>query len=119
MVSFIIRALVIALGLWVASKVVPGVHVRDLRNLLEAGFLLGLVNAFVRPVITLLTLPLTIITLGLFLLVVNALMVTIVTWLIHGFVVHGFLAAVMTTIIVWLTSVVASWFIGDPRDNRR
>ena len=121
MVNFILRALVTALGLWVASKIVPGVHVTGWKALLFAGVLMGIVNAFVRPILTLLTLPLTILTLGLFLLVVNGLMVELVSWLLsgHGFHVHGLWAAIETTIIVWLVSLVASWFIGRPEDRRR
>ncbi len=120
MVYFILRALVSALGLWLASKVVQGVHVGSTEALIIAGFALGIVNAIVRPIVTFLTLPLTIVTLGLFLLVVNGLMIQLVSLLLgSGFHVTGLWAAIETTIIVWLTSLVASWFIGDGRDRRR
>jgi putative membrane protein len=120
MVYFILRALVAALGLWIASKLIHGVEVTNWKALLAAGFLLGVVNALVRPIVTFLTLPLTIVTLGLFLLVVNGLMVELVSWLLtrYGFHVNGLWAAILTTIIVWLTSLVASWFIGDGRERR-
>ncbi|MFI4936337.1 MAG: phage holin family protein [Caulobacterales bacterium] len=119
MVHFILRALVTALGLWVASKIVPGVHVRDVETLIIAGFLLGIANAIVRPILTILTLPLTIVTLGLFLFVVNGLMVLLVSWLLHGFVVHGLWRAILVTVIVWAVSLVGSWFIGPPEPRRR
>jgi len=119
MVKFILRALVSALGLWVASQFVPGVEVKSWQSVVAAGLLLGLVNALVRPIVTFLTLPLTVLTLGLFLLIVNALMVKIVDWLLGGFNVHGLLAAVLTTIVVWLVSCVANWLLGDDRKERR
>jgi putative membrane protein len=117
---FILRALVTALGLWVASKIVDGVEVTNLKILLVAGFVLGVVNAFVRPIVTFLTLPLTILTLGLFLFIVNGLMVLLVSWFLgrYGFHVLGLWAAIQTTVIVWLVSLVGSWFIGDGRERR-
>ena len=72
MKGFLLRVLIVALGLWVASAIVPGVEIDDAGTLLIAALLLGIVNAFVRPVLVILTLPLTILTLGLFLLVINA-----------------------------------------------
>jgi putative membrane protein len=112
MIGFIIRAAVAALGLWIASKIVPGVYVRSLASLAWAALLLGLVNAIIRPVLIILTLPITVITLGLFLLVINGLMIKLVTVFIHGLVVRGLWAAILTALIVSLTSWVASWFIG-------
>jgi putative membrane protein len=89
-----------------------------LKPLLIAGLLLGVVNAFVRPVITLLTLPITVITLGLFLLVVNGLMVLLVSWLLRefhvgGFHVGGLVHAILTTIVIWVVSLVANIFLPD------
>ncbi len=124
MVRFILRALVAALGLWVASKL-GLVTIVGLKPLLIAGLLLGVVNAFVRPVVTLLTLPITIITLGLFLLVVNALMLFLVSWLLHvlhirTFEIGSMTHAILTTIVIWVVSLVANMFIGgDERVRRR
>ncbi len=120
MAYFIIRALVTALGLWVAARVFHTVEVKDTASLIFAGFVLGIVNAIVRPILTFLTVPLTIVTLGLFLLVVNGLMIELTSWLLgSGFHVSGLGAAIETTIIVWAVSLVASWFIGDGRERRR
>jgi putative membrane protein len=125
MVRFLLRALVAALGLWVASYIVPGVHVHGLKTLLIAGLLLGLVNGLVRPILTILTLPLTVITLGLFLLVLNGLMVLLVGWIlhrfgVHDFQIHGLFAAILTTIVIWVVSLAANIFIGgDERVRRR
>ncbi len=112
MIGFLIRVAVVALGLWVATKIVPGVHYASLTSLALAALLLGIVNAIVRPILVLLTLPITILTLGLFLLIINGLMIKLVTVFIHGFVVHGLIAAILCSIVVWLTSWVVSWFIG-------
>jgi putative membrane protein len=124
MVRFLLRALVAAVGLWVASYIVPGVHVHGLKTLVIAGLLLGLVNALVRPIVTLLTLPLTLVTLGLFLLVVNGLMVLLVGWIlhrfsIHDFQIHGLFAAILTTIVIWVVSLAANIFIGGEERVRR
>ena len=93
MVGFILRALIAAVGLWIAARIVPGIGVDSWRTLLLAALLLGLVNAIVRPILIILTLPFTIITLGLFLLVINGLMLELVAFFLHGFHVHGLIAA--------------------------
>jgi putative membrane protein len=112
MIGFIIRAAVVALGLWLASKIVHGVEVRSWGSLAAAAILLGLVNAIVRPILVFLTFPITLITLGLFLLVINGLMILLVTVFLHGFVVHGLWAAILCSLVVSITSWVVSWFIG-------
>ncbi|MDH4038240.1 MAG: phage holin family protein [Candidatus Krumholzibacteria bacterium] len=114
--GFLIRGLLAALGLWVASALLPGVHSGGLLPILGAGLLLGLVNAIIRPIIVILTLPITIVTLGLFLLVVNALMVWLVGKMMGGFGVDGFGSALLTAIIVSFVSWCANAFIG-PRGN--
>ncbi|HEX6858887.1 MAG TPA: phage holin family protein [Caulobacteraceae bacterium] len=104
--NFIIKVIIAAVALWIASAIVPGIDYGHWTTLLIAGLLLGLVNAFVRPVVTLLTLPLTLLTLGLFLLVVNAAMIGIVGWLLKDFTVSGFwpavFAAVVTGAVSWI-----------------
>ena len=110
--GFIIRMLVTAVGLWIASLLVRSMHFTSFWWLIGSALLLGVVNAVVRPLILLFTLPITILTLGLFLLVVNAAMLGLVAALLPGFTLGGFLPAVMGSIIVSLTSWLASWFIG-------
>ena len=112
MTGFLVRVLISALGLWLAAELVPGIHVASGATLVAAALLLGVVNAIVRPVLFLLTLPITVITLGLFLLVVNAAMLGLVALLLPGFAIDGFWAAVLGALIVGLTGWVASWFIG-------
>jgi len=114
--KFLVRAVFAALGLWVASAIVPGVHVSDTGSLVLAAILLGVVNALVRPVVFILTLPLTVLTLGLFLLVVNAAMIGLVAMLLGGFTVNGLVPGVLAAIVTG----IASWIGGMAlRDDRR
>jgi putative membrane protein len=110
--GFLIRAAVVALGLWLASQIVPGVEIRSTASLIAAALLLGVVNAFVRPILVILTLPITLLTLGLFLLVINGLMVELVSHFLEGFVVDGLWPAILTALVVSVTSWVMSSFIG-------
>jgi len=100
------------LGLYLASVIVPGVAIATTGSLILAAFLLGLVNGFIRPVAFILTLPLTIVTLGLFVFVLNAAMFGLVAAMLDNFVVAGFWSAIFGAIIVSITSTIASWFIG-------
>jgi len=112
MIGFLLRLCVVALGLWLASELVPGIEVHGLWTLLGAALLLGIVNAVVRPLLVILTLPITLLTLGLFLLVINAAMLGLVAWMFDGFAIAGFWPAVFGSIVVSLTGWLASWFIG-------
>ncbi len=103
MEGFLIRAVVVAIGLWLASKM-GLVAFNSTGTLIAAALLLGVVNAFVRPIIIILTFPITLLTLGLFLLVINALMIMLVAWFLPGFLVAGFWSAVFAAIVVSLTS---------------
>jgi putative membrane protein len=112
MPGFVLRMLIIALGLWLASAIVPGVSIVGIGTFALAALLLGFVNAFVRPIIVLLTLPVTVLTLGLFLLVINAAMFGLVAALLDSFEVAGLFPAIFGSLIVGLTATVASWYIG-------
>lgn len=112
MIGFALRLLVGALGLWAASALVPGMRIEGAGTLLLAAFLLGFVNAVVRPLAILLTLPLTIVSLGLFLLVINAAMLGLVASLLDGFALAGFGSALLGSIVVSATAWLASWYIG-------
>jgi putative membrane protein len=112
MSGFLVRVLITALGLWVAQAIVPGVEIHGVGTLLAAALLLGIVNAVVRPLIIVLTLPITVLSLGLFLLIVNAMMIGLVAALLDGFVLHGFFSALFGSLIVSITSWIASWYIG-------
>lgn len=112
MLGFLLRTLITAGGLWVASRVVTGFEIHGTLTFLLAGLLLGIVNGFVRPLLFVLTLPITVVTLGLFLFVLNAAMVGLVAALLEGFTISGFWAALFGSLLVSLTSWVASSFIG-------
>ena len=108
----IFRTLILMLGLFLASAIVPGVSISGAGTFILASIFLGLVNVFVRPIAFLLTLPITIVTLGLFLFVINAGMFGLVAAMLDGFFVSGFWAAVFGAIVVSITSTIASWYIG-------
>lgn len=107
MARFLLSGAFAALGLWVASYVVGGLRFDSTVTLLIAGLVLALANGFVRPIATILTLPITLLTLGLFLLVINAGMVALVAWLLPGMQVASFWAALFTAIIVSVVSWIA------------
>ncbi len=100
------------LGLYMASALIPGVQITGTGSFILASLLLCLVNGFVRPIAFLLTLPLTIITLGLFLLVLNAAMFGLVASMLDNFSVAGLGSAIFGAVIVSITSTIASWYIG-------
>jgi putative membrane protein len=112
MAGFLLRLLVVALGLWLASELVPGIAVKGVGTLLGAALLLGIVNAVVRPLLIILTFPITVLTLGLFLLVINAAMLGLVAWMFDNFTIAGFGSALFGSIVISLTGWFASWFIG-------
>lgn len=112
MTGFLIRTLITALGLWLATVIVPGVHIADNFTLIWAAVLLGVVNAIVRPLLIVLTLPITFLTLGFFLLVINASMFGLVAWLLDDFQVAGFIPALFGAIVVGISAWFASAFIG-------
>jgi putative membrane protein len=112
MLGFLFRAAIVALGLWLATVWVKGIVIDSPSTLLLAGILLGMVNSIVRPIAIVLTLPMTVATLGLFLLVINAGMVALVAWMLPGMHVAGFWSAFWTAVVVSLVSMVGSWFIG-------
>lgn len=108
-----------ATSVFLAAKLVPGVEVDGFGAALAAAAVLGIVNAVVRPILVLLTLPITIVTLGLFLLVVNAACVGLAAKLLPGFHVDGFAPAVLMVIAVTVVSGLLSWlFGGDDRKKR-
>jgi putative membrane protein len=112
MPGFILRTLITMLGLYLASALLSGVQIQGTGTFILAAVLLGLVNAVVRPIAFFLTLPITLLTLGLFLLVLNAAMFGLVAAMLDGFAVAGLGSAVLGALIVGITSGIASWYIG-------
>jgi len=106
LIGFLVHWAVLTLLLWVASHVFKGISYSSPGALWVAALLLGLVNAVVRPVLILLTLPLSIVTLGLFLLVINALMLLLVSAVVKGFEVKGFWTALFASLFISVLSFV-------------
>lgn len=114
MASFLTHWAMLVLALWLASKLFSGLQFETQGALWVSALMLGLVNAFVKPLVILLTLPFTLITLGLFLLVINALMIKLVAALVSGFKLSGFWTAFFASIFISLFSFVAGYFLsGD------
>ena len=113
MTGFILRALIAAFGLWLASTWVDGFSITTTPTLLIAAALLGVVNAIIRPIAVVLTFPITIVTLGVFLLVINAAMLGLVAWVLPEFSIAGFWPALLGAIIVSIVSWIGTWFVGS------
>jgi putative membrane protein len=107
--GFLIHWLVVAVSLWVATNLVPGVRVASTNTLLLAALVLGLINALIRPILFIITLPITILTLGLFYFVVNGLAFALAAALVPGFTVTSFMSAVLGALVV----SVVSWILGS------
>lgn len=111
MTGFLLRAAIVALGLWLATQLFTGFYFESPGTLIAAALLLGVVNAVVRPIAIILTLPLTLLTLGLFLIVINGLMLGLVALFLGGFHISSLGTAVGASLIVSLTSWLASGMI--------
>ena len=113
MTGFILRACIAALGFWLATRLVSGIRIDNATTVVEAGLLLGVMNAIVRPIAIILTLPITVLTLGFFLLVVNTAMVGLVAAVLPGFhIFGGFWSAFATAVVVGITGWIGSSLIG-------
>jgi putative membrane protein len=111
--GFLIRALVNAVAIWLATEVVPGIEAGGAVTVIVAAMVLGLINAIVRPVLLVLTLPLTLVTLGLFLFVLNAVCLWLTSVIVPGFEVRGFWPAFWGALIVSALSWAVNGFVSD------
>jgi putative membrane protein len=111
-VGFLIRMALTAAGLWLADRLVSGVVIQGDLALLGSALALGLVNALVRPIVVVLTLPITVLSLGLFLWAINAGMIWLAAVLVDGFAVASFGSALVAAAIVSLTGWFGSSFVG-------
>src|SRR6185369_5252080 len=119
--QFLLHWGITALSLWVASHIFSGLKFDDAKSLVLAALLLGFANAIVKPLLIVLTLPLTLLTFGFFLLVINALMILLVARLVKGFKVSSFWTAFFASIFISILSVVmgALFSQGDPETEIR
>ncbi len=111
--NLIIRLLLNASVFLLVSRIVPGFQVASLWTAVWAALIFGFVNALIRPILLAISLPLSILTLGLFTLVVDAAVMALTAWLVPGFDVHGFLAALIGWVLVSLGSMIVSSLLGD------
>ncbi|MBI2016405.1 MAG: phage holin family protein [Candidatus Rokubacteria bacterium] len=111
--GFLVRVLVNAVAIYLVAAIVPGISVSGLLTALGAGLVLGLINAIVRPVLILLTLPVTLVTLGLFLVVLNAFCLWLTAQLVRGFEVHGVWPALFGALLISVVSWVLNAFVSD------
>ena len=113
MMIVLVRIVVNAAALWLAATVVPGIELLGAGSTIAAALVLGLVNAILKPVLIVMTLPLTLLTLGLFIFVVNALCLWLTAAIVPGFVIHGFGAAFLGALLVSAVSWLLSAFARD------
>ncbi len=123
MMNFLIRLLITAVALWAAERLVPGIeHSGTWLSLIGVALVFGVVNAVIRPVLLLLTCPLVLLTLGLFIFVLNALMLWLTGALSNalnlGFTVDGFLPALVGALIVGIVSTVLNIMVGEERKKK-
>ena len=117
MTSFLVQWAITGLSLWLASRIFKGLKFDSTGALIGAALLLGLANAVVKPVLVLLTLPLTLVTFGLFILVINALMVLLVARLVKGFKVASFWTALWASLLISILSIVIGVVVNDAEET--
>ena len=116
--GFLIKVLVTGLAVFVADYFLDGVHINDdVKTVIIVALVLALLNTFVKPILIILTIPVTVITLGLFLLIINALMVIWADELIGGFTVDGWWSAILFSLIVSITSAVLNGLARNRRER--
>lgn len=111
--GLVLRWLLTAFSLWLTSQVVPGIHLGGAGSVFFAALMLGVLNAFVRPLVLFITLPINLLTLGLFTFVINGFILWLTSEVVRGFEVHGFWSAVAGALLLSLISFTLSLFISD------
>lgn len=110
--NIIVSLLVNAIAVFAAGYILPGVHIANFVTAIIVAIVLGVLNTFVKPILTILTLPITIITLGLFSLVINALIILVASAIVPGFKVDGFLWAIIYSIVLSIVSSFLNMLAG-------
>ncbi|MBX9850243.1 MAG: phage holin family protein [Cytophagaceae bacterium] len=113
--KLIIRLLLMGLAAWGISRLIPGVRFEDPASAFIFVIVFAILNAIVKPILIILTIPITILTLGLFLLVINAIMVLLADWLMDGFAVDGLLWALVFSIILSIVNYIIEKIVGDKK----
>jgi putative membrane protein len=113
-VNFIIKILVNAAALWVAARFVPGIDLTaDIWQILLIALVFGIINTFLKPILKILSLPVIILTLGLFAIIVNVILLAITAGLMDGLTIDGFLPALLGSIVISIVSAILSAIIPD------
>lgn len=115
--KLLFRWLINAVALIAVANIVPGFGVDTFYTALIAALVLGLVNALIRPILLILTLPINILTLGLFTFVINALMVWLASTIVSGFTVEGFVPAFVAALFLWAVSLGTNWLISHAEES--
>jgi putative membrane protein len=122
-VAFLIDWLILALAVWVAAQLVPGIHLQGLKSTLVVAGILGLLNALIKPTLKVLTIPLTFLTLGLFAVLLNAVLLALTDWIASGigginFEIDGFFAALLGAVAISIVTFLAGRFVDSRRIAR-
>ena len=117
--SFLQRWLIITIAVWVADLFIAGIRYDTASSLLLAALILGLLNAFVRPLLILVSLPLLLLTLGVGLLIINALLLMLVSYLVPGFQVDSFGTALLGALVIGAVSMLANFLFSGPSKAQR
>lgn len=115
--KFIINWFVYALAIFITAYLLPGVHVGGVISVLVLAIVLGIINNFIKPVLIILTLPLSIVTLGLFSFIVNAFLILLTAWIVPGFSVNGFWWALAFSIILSIINSILGGAIKEKSSN--
>ena len=123
LVAFLIDWLILALAVWVAAQLLPGIHLEGLKSTLVVAGILGLLNALIKPTLKMLTIPLTFLTLGLFAVLINAVLLALTDWIADGigginFEIDGFLDALLGAVIISIVTFLVSRFVDSRRIAR-
>lgn len=113
--GFIIKVLITAVAAYIAAYLLPGVAINSIQTTVIVALVLALLNTFIKPILVILTIPITLLTLGLFLLIINALMVKWAAALVDGFTVNGWLSALLFSLIVSVVSYILNAIVGDDK----
>ena len=117
MAYLLFRWVINGVALLLVANIVPGFTIDSFYSALIAALVLGLVNALVRPLFLILTLPVTILTLGLFTFVINAFMIWLVSTVVKGFTIEGFVPALLAALLLWVCSLITNWLIKQSKES--
>jgi putative membrane protein len=115
---FLLRLIINGIVFYLLAMYVPGIHTTSVGAAVLAAFIFGIVNAIVRPIVIVLTLPITVVTLGLFLIIINALMFWLATWIAPGFKVDGFMPALIGGVVMTIVGFITNHLLKKERPVR-